>query len=226
MAAAGQAVTAIGFSLVAVPFVSLAVGPAAAVPTINLLAGALNVVMLAAERRHTDWHRVVMLFVPAAVVIPFVGTAVKRLDTDALSVINGVVILVAAALLATGARARSLRGRRGAVLAGAASGAMNVATSVGGPPVAMYAVNAGWPSATYRPTIQAYFLGINVASLAVRGLPDVPEPGLLPVLGVAMLAGWVTGARWARRINDDAVRRALLAVAAAGGSVAVLRGLF
>ncbi|HVV36648.1 MAG TPA: sulfite exporter TauE/SafE family protein [Acidimicrobiales bacterium] len=224
-AAAGQAVTAIGFSLVAVPFVSLAVGPAAAVPTMNLLAGGLNIVMLLHERQHVDWRAALRLFVPAAIVIPIVGVLIKRLNTDALSVINGVAILGATALLATGWRAPRLRGRRGAALAGATSGAMNVATSVGGPPIAMYAVNAEWPAQMYRPTVQAYFLAINILSFAVRGLPHVKHASLFPALALVTALGWASGSRVARRVDDHVVRNALLVVAAIGGAVAVLRGL-
>jgi uncharacterized membrane protein YfcA len=226
IAAAGQAITAIGFSLVSLPFVSLAVGPAAAVPTMNLLAAGLNVVMLTHERRHANWRAALRLFVPAALVIPIVGVLVKRLDTDALSIINGVAILAGTALLATGWRAPSLRGRRGAVLAGATSGAMNVATSVGGPPIAMYAINADWPAASYRPTVQAYFFAINVVSFAVRGVPHVKHASLFPAFAIAMLVGWIGGMRVARRIDDHLVRNLLLLVAAIGGTVAVLRGVF
>jgi uncharacterized membrane protein YfcA len=225
-AAAGQAVTAIGFSLVAVPFVSIAVGPAAAVPTINLLAAGLNIVMLTSERHAARWRDALALFVPAAIVIPIVGYLIKRLNTDALSVVNGAAILVATALLATGLRAPSLRGRRGAVLAGATSGAMNVATSVGGPPVAMYAINADWPAVSYRPTVQAYFLGINLVSFAVRGVPRLHHgASLLPAMAAAMFIGWFIGARIAKRVDDTMVRNLLLVTAAAGGTVAILRGL-
>ncbi len=225
VAAAGQAVTAIGFSLVAVPFVSIAAGPAAAVPAVNLLAAGLNAVMLAHEFRATRWRDALRLFVPAAVVIPVLGVAVDRLNTDALSVINGVAILAAAALLATGVRAPSLRGRRGAALAGATSGAMNVASSVGGPAAAMYAINAGWPTHAYRPTMQAYFLGINVLSFALRGVPRVDEASLLPLLAVAMVFGWIVGRGVARRVEDQAVRNLILLLAAVGGTVALARGL-
>jgi uncharacterized membrane protein YfcA len=165
------------------------------------------------------------LFIPAAIVIPFVGVLIKRLDTDALSVVNGAAILVAVAVLATGWRAPSLSGRRGLVLAGATSGAMNVATSIGGPPVAMYAVNADWPAASYRPTVQAYFLAINIVSFAVRGVPHVKHPWLFPAFGVAMVLGWLGGSRIARRVDDQVVRNLLLLVAAIGGTVAVLRGV-
>lgn len=226
LAAAGQAITAIGFSLVAVPFVSIATGPAAAVPTINLVAGGLNLVMLISERHHARWRDALRLFVPAAIVIPFVGLGIKHLPTDTLSIVNGVAIIGATALLATGARAHSLRGRRGAVIAGAASGAMNVATSVGGPPAAMYAINAEWSPISYRPTLQAYFLGINLVSFAVRGTPHLHHPGLLLQLAVATAIGWLGGRAIARRVDDKFVRNLLLLTAAGGGAVAILRGVF
>lgn len=208
------------------PFVSFATGPAAAVPTINLVAATLNIVMLVHERAGVRWRDALGLFVPAAIVIPAVGVAVDTLPTDALSILNGVTILIATALLATGARAHSLRGRRGAVLAGVSSGAMNVATSVGGPPAAMYAVNAEWPAASIRPTLQAYFLGINVVSFAARGVPHLDNPALVVQMVVATGLGWLLGQRVARRVDDGVVRTVLLSVAAGGGVMALVRGAF
>ncbi len=192
----------------------------------NLVAGSLNIVMLVHERDGIRWRDAVRLFVPAAVAIPIVGLVVNQLPTDALSIINGVTILAGTALLATGARAHSLKGKRGAVLAGATSGALNVATSVGGPPAAMYAVNAGWPAASYRPTLQAYFLGINLLSFAVRGVPQLDHPSLLLELFAATGVGWVIGQRIAKRVDDRFVRNLLLSIAAVGGVVALIRGAF
>lgn len=210
----------------AVPFVSFATGPAAAVPTINLVAASLNIAMLLDERHGVRWRDALRLFIPAAIVIPVVGLLVNRLPTNALSIINGVTILGGTALLATGARAHSLKGKRGAVLAGAASGALNVATSVGGPPAAMYAINADWPAASYRPTLQAYFLGINLVSFAVRGVPQLERPGLLLQMLVATALGWLIGQRVAKRVDDRFVRNLLLLIAAVGGVVALVRGAF
>ena len=208
------------------PFVSIAVGPDAAVPTINLVAGVLNLIMLISEREHAMWRDALRLFIPAAIVIPIVGYGIEKLPTDTLSIINGATILVTIGLLATGARAHSLKGRRGAVLAGAISGAGNVATSVGGPTVAMYAINAEWPAKNYRPTLQAYFLGINIVSFAVRGVPDLDHPALLVALVVTTLIGWVIGRHYAKRLDDVFVRNLLFLTAAVGGVVAIARGVF
>jgi uncharacterized membrane protein YfcA len=225
IAAAAQAVTAVGFSLIAVPFVSLATGVAAGVPTVNVLAAGLNIVMLHAERHGTRWRDALWLFVPAAVVIPFVAYGIRRLSPDTLSVITGSVILVAAALLATGVRAPSLRRRRGAMIGGALSGGMNVAAGVGGPPAAMYAINADWPAAAYRPTLQAYFLGINIVSAASRGFAHFADAKLFVALAAAIPLGWLVGRQLTTSVDDKAVRNLTLAFAAVGGVVAVARGL-
>ena len=226
MAAGGQAIAGLGFSLIAVPFVSIATGPAAAVPTINLVAAALNVMMLLHERRGVLWRDALRLFLPAAIAIPLAAHGVNQLPTNALSLLNGVTILAGTALLATGARAHSLKGKRGAVLAGAASGALNVATSVGGPPAAMYAINADWPSVNYRPTLQAYFLGINIVSFIARGAPQLEHPGLLTQMLLATGVGWFVGQRVAQQLDEHRVRTLLLSMAAVGGLVALIRGAF
>lgn len=220
VAAAGQAITGVGFSLVCVPFLTIFVGPAFAVRTANLLASGLNVVMLAAERGEARWRDALRLFVPAAIAVPVVGLVVRRLDTDTLAAVTGSVTILAVIALASGLRVARLRGRAGAVVAGAVSGAMNVTAAVGGPAAAMYGVNAGWPHRQLRPTLQAYFLGLNVVSLAVLGLPP-----LRPALLVAATLGWAVGARLAGHVSDENARRATLAMAAGGGIAAVIRAL-
>ncbi len=226
VAAAAQAVGGLGFSLLAIPFLTLSTGVEAAVPTINLLAGGLNAVMLAAERAHARWRDAALLLIPAAVVAPIVGYYIRRLPTDTLSIVMGVLVLASAVILATGARAHSLRGRRGALIAGGLSGGMNVAGGVGGPPVAMYGVNADWPARSFRPTLQANFLGLNIISVTVRGFPSLSDPWEIPRLAAAALAGWLIGQHYAKSIDDNIVRNFVLGMAGVGGMVAIIRGIF
>ena len=209
----------------AVPFLTVAIGASAAVPTVNLLAGGLNIVMLNHERHAARWRDALRLFIPAAIVIPFVAFGVRRLSSDALSIITGVMILAGTVVLAKGLRAPRLAGRRGAAIAGSLSGAANVSAGVGGPIAAMYAINADWPAAAYRPTLQAYFLGINIVSVASRGLPSLHHPALFVAMVASGVVGWLVGRRVATRVDHQFVRNLTLAVAAIGGTVAILRGL-
>jgi hypothetical protein len=112
------------------------------------------------------------------------------------------------------------RGAAGAVVAGFVSAAMNVIAAIGGPAVALYAVNAGWEPARARSTLQFYFFFLGVVGLLSLGLPS---PSLVLAVGmVGLVAGWVAGTALAPRVPDRVVRLAVLGVASAGGVVAIL----
>jgi uncharacterized membrane protein YfcA len=191
---------------------------------INLMAAALNLGMLYAERRHARWRDALVLFIPATIAIPVVGIAIRNLSPDTLSIVIGVGILFSAFLMAIGRSAPALRGRAGTAAAGALSGAMNVASGVGGPPATMYALNAGWPPESFRPTLQLYFLGINVLSIAIRHFPTAHNFVTVLELIPAIAIGWFIGARLAKRVDHELVRKLTLLVAAAGGAAALIRG--
>ena len=222
--AAAQAVTGFGFSLVTVPFLLLLVGPLHAVRLVNILAVAMNVVMLIPEHRALDLGNAVRLLVPAVVVTPVAAYVVHRTDQALLSVVVGAAVLACAFLLASGRRAESLRGRRGMLGAGAVSAAMNTASGVGGPAVAMYALNAGWSTRMTRPTLQVYFLGLNLLSFASLG-PVALRPVPAVLLGLAIVAGYLVGVTFVRRLDAVTITRAILLLAIAGGCAAVVRGL-
>ena len=82
----------------------------------------------------------------------------------------------------------------------------------------MYAVNADWPAEEIRPTLQVYFLGLNLVALAVIGVPHLTAGPWLGLVG-----GWVVGVVLARRLPESAARPAILAIAAIGGLIAILR---
>lgn len=226
LGAAAQAVTGLGFSLVSAPLLVAAVGAPDGVRLNVALSVLVNVAVLAGEWRRVRWRDAAHLLVPAAVATPLAGLAVRGADPSALAVAAGALVVASAAALGGGLRVERLRGRAGAVGAGALSAAMNVVAGVGGPAVAVYALNAGWPPAALRPTFGAYFLGLNLAALAVLGGPATTTgPGLAAGLVVALAVGFVAGAHLARRLDAAAARRVVLVLATGGGLAAVARGL-
>lgn len=214
--AAAQAVVGIGFALVCAPFLIALEGSREGVRTAILLSAGLNLAMLARHRREARPRDALWLLVPALVATPLFAAGVRRVPARSLEGAAGVVTLTAVALLAVGVRLQSARGRVGAVTAGVVSAATNVVAGIGGPPVAMWAVNAEWPPREARATLQFYFFCLNAVALVGLGLPS-PDP----VLFVAMAVGWAVGALLDRRVSDRAAIAAMLALAA-GGAVLVL----
>jgi uncharacterized protein len=215
-----HAVTGLGFSLVAAPFLVVALGQRDGVPTAMLLSLALNIVVLVRERNEVLLRESSWLLVPAVLVTPPLAWLSHRVDADGLAVAAGVITIVAALLLASGFRWARAEGRPWAVGAGVASAAMNVVASISGPAVALYALNARWRPAALRGTLQVYFLALNLAGLASLGLPPAP---VLPAVGLVI--GFVLGTLVTGRVPEQAARFAVLSLATAGGFVAIWHGV-
>lgn len=219
--AAAQAITGIGFALVCAPFLVAVFGATEGVQNAVLLGIVLNAAMLAREHRHVLVRDGLLLLVPALVATPVVAWAISGLDADALAVVAGLATIVASVVLALARPRPHRRSPAAAAAAGVSSATMNVVAAIGGPAAALYALGAGWPPQRTRSTLQGYFLVLNVATLAALGLPRVR-----PVLVLGLAFGWLVGSVIADRVDERAIRTGILVVAAAGGLVAMGRGLF
>lgn len=222
--ALAQSVSGIGFSLVCGPFLVAVLGPADGVRLGVALSLALNLVLMVRYRRAVDVRSALLLLAPAVVATPVLARLVRQAPVRLAEALAGAVAVAGALALAAGLRARSAQGRAGAVAAGVLSAATNVAAAIGGPPVALYAANAGWAADTTRATLQLYFLVLNVVALVSLGLPEV-EPALLVSSAAALAAGLVAGAPLARRVDETTARRTTLALAGAGGVVVLVHAL-
>jgi hypothetical protein len=218
---AAQALTGFGFSLVSAPFLVAAYRAPTGVQLNLVLALAVNLAVLVREHRHVDRRAAGLLLAPALVAVLPAAYAARRVSSGPLTVAAGGVCLLAVATLARGSRFRRGSGRTGTAVAGFVSGAMNVVAGISGPPVVLFALGARWPPERARPTLQLFFLGLNLVTLASIGWPD----RFPPVLAVGFAAGVLAVAGLGGRPSTAAVRTATLAMAAVGSVLAILRGV-
>ena len=214
--ALSQSVSGIGFSLVSGPFLIGILGVEDGIRLSVVLSLLLNVGLLVRHRADVDRSGALLLLVPAALATPVWVLAVRSLPERPARAAAGAVVVLGAALLASGARWRAARGRIGAIAIGIVAALTNVVAGVAGPPVALWTENADWDADRQRATLQAFFLGLNVVALASLGLPEV-SVGLLVGCLVAMAVGAVLGGRL--DVPDRVARRTTLSLAAAGGLV-------
>lgn len=188
-----------------------------------MLSTLLNVALLARTHRHVLVREGSLLLVPAMAATPLLAWASRRIDGRLLTLVAGGLTVASAGALLSGLRWQRGRSPVAAVCAGVVSAAMNVVGSIGGPALALYTVNAGWPPVRARPTLQVIFLLSNVVAMLSLGLPSF-DGTWFALLG-ALTAGWLAGLALARHVPEHAARVATLGVAAAGGLVAILRAL-
>lgn len=215
-----QGLTGMGFGLLCAPFLIATSGPVEGVRQVVFLSLLLNIVFFLGEARYARGSDALRLLLPALLVAPLLSVWLHRLQPDTLLVVAGGLTLVSAGVLALGWRWSRLRGPAGVVSAGALSAAMNVAAGLAGPAVAMYAVNAAWPTRSGRPTLQLYGCGLNLVTLFNLGFPALRWPLLLS-LAVGVLGSLLL----VQHVPQERVRQAILGLAALGGVLVIWRGL-
>ena len=222
--ALAQSVSGIGFSLVTVPILVAALGTHEGIRLCLVLSVVVNLVLLLRHRSAVDRRGAALLLVPAALTTPVFAVVVGSLPDRPTQAATGVVILLGAALLGFGVRVRAARGTGGAVGVALVAALTNVVAGVGGPPLALWAANAGWSAERTRATLQAVFLGLNLVAIVSLGLPHT---GTRPVVAglLALLVGLLLGARLARVVAEPTARRCTLLLSAAGGLTVLVRAL-
>ncbi|SCF47869.1 hypothetical protein GA0070216_12427 [Micromonospora matsumotoense] len=219
-----QRATGLGFALVAAPFLVVILGPFSGVTLANLLSAVINLIVLCMTVRALRRRVAVQMIAGVVLALPLGVWVVRELPGPALLVGIGLITAASVAWVAVGQSMPLLRRRGGAAASGFASGFFNTTAGTGGPPLAVYAASTGWDHRSFVPTVQLVGLVTNVLSLAAKGTP-VLSWKLLLACGVAMLAGIGGGQYLQRWLPEGAARRGMLALALAGSTIAIVKGL-
>lgn len=150
-----------------------------------------------------------------------IGAAlVVVVDQSFLSLFLAAVVLVGAAGTAQGWVPHPTR--KALLLAGATSGVMGTATSVGAPPMALVWQSSA--SSAMRASMSAFLLVGAIMSLMALAAFGALSPetfklagGLVPAVGVGFLLSLV----WSGRVNQRGVRRGAIVVSIAGAAAII-----
>jgi len=224
VAAVIQRITGLGFVLVLVGPIVLLYGPVEGITIAVILALIASLVAIPLVWRRIDWRRTWWLVWPGLLAAPFGVLVVRLLPEAALLLLIAAMAYLALVAGHLPALSASLTGRTGAVIAGSAAGFMNAASGLGGPPLAAYAVGDRWAQVRFAASAQVIFVALDIASVALRGLPAVPLEDL-GALALATVAGIAIGTILARNVSPRIARAAMLVLAWAGATVVLGRGI-
>lgn len=216
LAACLQASTGFGMGMLAAPVVAM-VDPALLPATLILLALLVTILVTVRERQHLDLRGTGWALVGR---IPgsFLGAwLVALLSKEGLAWVVVVVVLCGLVLAIRGWAPRPVR--LNLIAAGAASGIMGTATSIGGPPMAL--VWQGHQGSRLRGTMSAFFMVGSAVSLVSLGVAGAVTPEILTLalwMVPAVLAGYLAS-RFVNRFLNAARLRLLALGASALGSL-------
>ena len=176
------------------------------------------------ESHRVATHGLGRLLVPAVPGLVIGVLVLAALSKDALQVGVGVAVIAAAAW--------NLRYRASvripAAVAGFLSGVLTTSISVNGPPLALWLESERVPPASFRATLAAAFLLLDVAGVALivgrEGADTVDLSRLGPLLA-CVLAGYALGAVGFRRLDAERFSTVVLVIVACTGLASVVAGL-
>lgn len=220
MAASLQASIGFGMGMLAAPIIAL-VDPGLLPATIIMLALLVTVMVTARERSELDLRGAGWALVGRIPGSLCGAWLVAVLPGEGLSWLVAGTVLIGV-LLAFFGWAPTPR-RLNLVTAGAASGIMGTATSIGGAPMAL--VWQGHHGARLRGTMSAFFMAGSAVSLAALALAGAVTPRIL-LLVAWMVPAALAGYFVSRLLNRflDAKRQRLLALSASGLGAVLLAG--
>ncbi|KIQ16988.1 sulfite exporter TauE/SafE family protein [Rhodococcus sp. MEB064] len=208
-----------GMGMVAAPILAI-IDPRMVPGTLILLATALTALVVLRERTSLDVRGAGWALVGRVPGVIAGAALLVVLPDRGLSIMLGAVVLFGVVATSIG---WSPAPRRGSLMtAGAASGLLGTATSIGGPPMAL--IWSGSTGATLRSTMSGFFLVGSIMSLAALGITGslsarsfVACALLLPVVALGYVAS-----RWVNRVLDKRRLRLVSIVVSAGGALVLL----
>ncbi|HCS60523.1 MAG TPA: hypothetical protein DIW46_03865 [Microbacterium sp.] len=225
IAAIIQRITGLAFVLVLIGPVVVIYGPVEGVTIAVLLAVVASICAVPTVWRDVDWRRTIPLVLAGVVAAPF-GALITRVlsETALLFTIAAMAIIALLAPRLGPIIGAGLRGRRGALIAGATAGFMHASSGLSGPALAAFAVGDRWNQRGFTASAQVIFLVYGLVSVLLRGLPSAPVSEVL-LLSVCTAVGILGGALLTRVIPIRVARIAMLTAAWAGSLVVLLRAI-
>lgn len=216
MAGVVRGFSGFGFSLAAVPLLSMILPINTVVPLVLGLEAIGVLPTLGRIWRYADGPLLIRLLVGSVLAMP-IGLYVLHVGTPwLLRPLISIMVLVAVILIWKPPNlSQGGEGRTSSVMAGAISGLLNGAAAMSGPPIILFVLSRGSSQESMRATMMLFFSGSAIATLTI-GLASVtyaaPEPGLflwcLPFLALGIEIGNVL------RQGVDPVHARRLALAA------------
>ncbi|MFE4227041.1 sulfite exporter TauE/SafE family protein [Arthrobacter sp. NPDC056886] len=219
LAACLQASTGFGMGMLGAPVVAM-VDPALLPATLILLALLVTVLVTVRERQHLDLRGTGWALV-GRVPGSFLGAwLVALLSKEGLAWVVVIVVVTGLVLAIRGWAPEPVRVNL--IAAGAASGIMGTATSIGGPPMAL--VWQGHQGSRLRGTMSAFFMVGSAISLMALGVAGAVTGQILTLalwLVPAVLGGYVAS-RFVNRFLNTARLRMLALGSSALGSLLLM----
>lgn len=215
-----------GATLIVVPCLISIYGPLEAVVVASIIEVPAVISLLPTAIREADWRHIAPVGLASLVTIPLGAWLLVSIDPDTARRSIAIMVIIFAALLATGWRYRRPPGLAMKLSVGAASGVTSGLANIGGPVVVMFLVASKSAAAGVRAGIMAYFSISGFYRIAVYAMLGIyAMPFMLVAFGLCVpyVFGIWIGAKLFAKVSERFFFRLAIALVMTAGLVALLK---
>lgn len=162
-----QGITSFGFSLLAVPLLSLILPLKLIVPVLVIFSLIMNIVIFSKIKGHINKLQISLLVLFGLSSIPIGINALKGIDENIIKLIVGIIIVISALSMNFGIKIKFKNQNLSYAITGFLSGILNGSSSLSGPPVILLLSNEGASKKNFRKTLSTYFLVLNLFTIPI-----------------------------------------------------------
>ena len=215
LAAIVRGFSGFGFSLLSITAISLILPVAQIVPSIFLLEIAASINLIPGIWREIHWRSLTWLMVGYVIGLPVGGYALIHAPEAPAQIVLGMFVIGTAILMLRGFHLERTPGAPASTGTGVASGVLNGAFGIGGPPVVLFYFSTPGAAAIGRASIIFFFLFtdlLGVGYFATQGIVTAQSFVQAALWLPALLIGVWIGAHGFRHMDQDAFRRWVLVI--------------
>lgn len=208
-----QTATGFGYAIITAPLLALVLEPKETV-MITMLTGLIIRLMMMKTTQHDGSFKAISPFIIASLLGAILGAYVIRIISgDLLKLFIGLLLLIFTTILWKNFYFPIKNHTFAKAIAGWFSGFLATTTSINGPPIILYYLNAKEEEnkSVLRGNLTRYFLLINVASIIIpyfAGTLKMEELWLTTVMAIpALYIGFYLGEKFFHRINAEVFKK-------------------
>jgi len=223
-----QGLTGFGFSILAVPLITLFIPPKTAVPILLIYSMIINIVVLYSARKAVNLKKIWILLVAGIITMPLGTHLLVIMNENLLKIFIGSMILMFGILLLIGFRKQFANEKIAMLPVGMVSGLLGGSISISGPPIILFLSNQDVDKHTFRGNLAAYFFILNLFTIPVyylNGLLTKVVWSYSLTFLPGLLIGVVVGNLLSHKIKDNHFKKITLILLIIMGLLSIISGL-
>jgi len=223
-----QGFTGFGFSILAVPLITLFISPKIAVPILVMFSIIINVVVFSSSRKEFNIKRIWLLLVFGIIGMPLGTYFLVVLNDNIIKLFIGIFIALFGLLLLLGFRKEFKREKLSMIPIGFVSGILGGSVSMSGPPIILFLSNQGVNRQTFRANLAVYFFILNMFTIPVyvfNGLITKQVINYSVTFMPGLIIGVIIGNFLSHKIKENHFRKLTLILLIIMGVLSIISGL-